>query len=100
MKLTKLTPRVWSWDDAHPGSRWLEGCPADAPLVWQSWLTDDPATQASLASLLSATEHARLDRLRIPEDQQRFLVARGLLRILLGAHLNVPAERIELTEGR
>jgi 4'-phosphopantetheinyl transferase len=68
-------------------------------MVWQARLTDDPATQAYLVSLLSAEERARLARFHLREDQQRFLVGRGLLRLLVGAHLNMPAERVEFDYG-
>jgi 4'-phosphopantetheinyl transferase len=68
-------------------------------MVWQARLTDDPATQAYLVSLLSAEERARLARFHLREDQQRFLVGRGLLRLLVGAHLNTPAERVEFDYG-
>jgi 4'-phosphopantetheinyl transferase len=63
-------------------------------MVWQAWLTDDPATQAYLASLLSAEEHARLARFQQLGDRQRFLLARGLLRLLVGAFLNTPAKGV------
>jgi len=78
---------------------WLARGPAEGPMVWQARLTDDPATQAYLISLLSAEERARLARFHLREDQQRFLVGRGLLRLLVGAHLNTPAERVEFDYG-
>jgi 4'-phosphopantetheinyl transferase len=68
-------------------------------VVWQARLTDDPATQAYLVALLSAEERARLARFHLREDQQRYLVGRGLLRLLVGAHLNTPAERVEFDYG-
>jgi 4'-phosphopantetheinyl transferase len=48
---------------------------------------------------LSAEERARLARLHLREDQQRFLAGRGLLRLLIGAGLNLPAERVEFNYG-
>ena len=95
----KLTPQPWTWGGTRPGAAWLAKCPADVPAVWQAWLTDDPATQFFLNSLLSAEERARLARFHQQEDQQRFLVGRGLLRLLVGAHLDTPAERVEFDYG-
>lgn len=68
-------------------------------MVWLAELRDDPAIQSRLAPLLSPEEHTRLERLRLREDQQRFLVGRGLLRLLAGAHLGLPPEYIKLNHG-
>jgi 4'-phosphopantetheinyl transferase len=95
----KLTPQPWIWDGANPDAAWLAECPADVPVVWQARLTDDPDTQAYLISLLSAAERARLARFHLREDQQRFLAGRGLLRLLVGAHLNTPPERVKFNYG-
>jgi 4'-phosphopantetheinyl transferase len=77
----------------------MDGCRKDVPVVWQARLTDDPAMETHLASVLSAEERSRLARLRQREDQQRFLIGRGLLRIILGAHLSVPAKCVDLAYG-
>lgn len=95
----KLTPQLWKWDGTNPAAAWLAQCPPDVPVVWQSRLADDPATQSGLISLLSAEERARLARLHLREDQQRFLAGRGLLRLLIGAGLNLPPERVEFNYG-
>jgi 4'-phosphopantetheinyl transferase len=68
-------------------------------MVWEARLTDDPATQAYLASLLSAEEHARLACFHLLGDRQRFLLARGLLRLLVGAFLDTPAESVGFGRG-
>ena len=95
----KLTPKHWSWDTTHPGNNWLATCPSDVPMVWLVQLTDAPAIQSRLTSLLSAEERTRLERLRQREDQERFLVGRGLLRTLAGAHLGIPPEHVKLNHG-
>lgn len=95
----KLTPQLWSWDGTQPAAAWLAQGPADVPVVWQASLADDSATQVHLISLLSADERVRLARLQIQDDQQRFLTGRGLLRLLVGAHLNLPAARVEFACG-
>ena len=68
-------------------------------MVWEARLTDDPATQEYLASLLSAEEHARLACFHLLGDRQRFLVGRGLLRLLVGAFLDTPAESVGFGRG-
>jgi 4'-phosphopantetheinyl transferase len=95
----KLTPKPWSWSAPQPGSRWLQDGPPDVPVVWLAGLAPDAAVQSHLAALLSPEEQARLQRLQLADDRQRFLAARGLLRILVGAHLNVPPERVEFDYG-
>ncbi len=68
-------------------------------MVWQARRTDAPAVLADLALLISTEEHARLERLRVREDQQRFLIGRGLLRLLAGAHLKISPKNVELSQG-
>jgi 4'-phosphopantetheinyl transferase len=96
----KLAPRHWTWDGPDSDALRLARCPADGPTVWQAWLTDDSTTQAYLASLLSSEERARMARFHLQEDQQRFLLGRGLLRLLVGAQLDMPAERVEFGYGQ
>jgi 4'-phosphopantetheinyl transferase len=95
----KLTPQPWIWDGPNPRAAWLPDYPADVPVVWQAQLAENPDTQAHLVSLLSAAECTRLARFQLREDQQRFVTGRGLLRRLVGAHLNLPAERVEFDYG-
>ena len=95
----KLTPQNWTWNGTPPEAAWLMNCPANIPVVWQAWLPDDSATYLHLTSILSAEERARLTRFHLREDQQRFLVGRGLLRLLVGAHLNTATERVTFTYG-
>jgi 4'-phosphopantetheinyl transferase len=65
-------------------------------LVWQAELPGDFGVRSHLVSVLSPEERARLERLRLAEDQQRFITGRGLLRILIGACLQLPPERVAL----
>jgi 4'-phosphopantetheinyl transferase len=95
----KLSPQLWAWDSASPSAGWPSKHSSDVPVVWQARLTDDVAIQSYLVSLLSVEERDRLQRLRLREDQQRFLAGRGLVRILVGAQLNLPPERVELDYG-
>jgi len=66
--------------------------------VWQVGLAQPPAVVRGLASLLSDDERERAARLKRPGASARWTVARGGLRVLLGARLGcLPDElRIEL----
>ena len=97
--LNTLTPQTWTWNCIRPSEGWLDQCPPHRPVVWQAWLTDDQAILSRLTLLLSADEKARLQRFRFREDQQRFLIGRGLLRVFVGAQLKLPPERVELNYG-
>lgn len=95
----KITPQSWRWDGGRPGGNWLDGFSKDVPAVWEARLTDDGATLSELTSLLSAEERARLERLQGREDQKRFLVGRGLLRLFVGAHTGTPAHEVAFNYG-
>jgi 4'-phosphopantetheinyl transferase len=94
----KLIPKPWSWNGQNPKRGWLDG-PADIPVVWLARLTNDEVVRRHLASLLSADERLRLERLRVAEDQLRFLIGRGLLRILAAAQLKLTAEEVMFAYG-
>lgn len=95
----KLTPHVWNWQLPQPAAGWLEGCPAESPLIWQARISEARNATGHLLSVLSVEERARMERFRIPDDQQRFLVGRGLLRIFLGIHWGVAALDVQLKYG-
>jgi 4'-phosphopantetheinyl transferase len=94
-----LTPQPWIWPHTRLVEGWLNECPPDLPVVWQAALTDDAARLSDIASLLSADEHARLERLQLHADRQRFLIGRGLLRLFAGAQMGLPPERVEFQYG-
>lgn len=61
--------------------------------VWLASLTQPAAQVAELRELLDADERGRADRFHFEKDRGRFVVARALLRRLLGLYLNArPAE--------
>jgi 4'-phosphopantetheinyl transferase len=69
----------------------------DACEVW--WA--DPAVQSErhltrLKALLDTTERGRWQSLRNPPDQARFVVAAALLRLAVGARLQVPPTAVEV----
>lgn len=65
--------------------------------IWRVTLESEPKVIERLSSLLSADEKARAERFYFERDRSHFLVARGVLRELLGRYLgNHPSEiRIE-----
>jgi len=87
-------------EQAHPTLRWPAGpaypvLEAGAVHVWAA-LLDRPAdkTQA-LRRLLAPDEQARADRFRFDVHRDRYIVARGVLRTLLGRYLAVPPQRVQ-----
>ena len=81
-----LPDTQWTQSPVHPTLS------ADEVHVWRAGL-DRPA--AEYARLLSRDEQARADRLRFEQLQRRFIVGRGILRVILGRYLNVSPEEVE-----
>lgn len=73
-----------------------------APQEIHVWCADR-ATQAfpleSFAALLSTEEQQRAARFRFATDQEQFLIARALLRILLGRYLQQPPAALHFGYG-
>ena len=66
---------------------------SDEVHVWQASL-DDPHL-LELQQTLSADERARADRFRFEKDRRHFIVARGLLRTILGNYLNTKPGQLQ-----
>jgi 4'-phosphopantetheinyl transferase len=62
--------------------------PPDEVHVWRASLAAEPYTIQNLQRVLSADEVARAERFHFARDRQHFIVARGLLRTLLGRYLS------------
>ncbi len=96
-----------SLEDAHGGFAPRElPRPGEARLkrsrieVWSVAL-DVPAEQAAaLEAVLSPDERARAGRFRFERHRRRFVVARGLLRRVLGAYLDVAPADVVFAYGR
>jgi 4'-phosphopantetheinyl transferase len=62
--------------------------------VWNASLQQTDFTITHLQSLLSTEEVARVERLHFEKDRRHWIVARGLLRILVGRYLKVDPRQI------
>ena len=67
--------------------------------VWRTALDLDPARVAALAESLSPDERDRAARFHFERDRVRFIVARGVLRALLGRYLDLPAPALAFDYG-
>ncbi|MCP9800211.1 4'-phosphopantetheinyl transferase superfamily protein [Synechococcus sp. RedBA-s] len=79
-------------DQAAPRRLEHPGLPATVWLAELDWLT--PQRREELLTLLSGEEQQRLQRWRLPADQDRFLLGRGLLRLRLGQALGLDPTRL------
>src|SRR3954464_14756730 len=61
--------------------------PRDEVHIWRASL-DQPQILADFEALLAPDERQRAARLRLKKDRDRFVIARGVLRILLGRYLH------------
>jgi 4'-phosphopantetheinyl transferase len=85
-----------AWNDEIPTHLALS--PEDVH-VWRVAL-DQPAIRVErLAVLLSTDESQRAARFYRARDRQRFIVGRGLLRVILGYYLDVPPGQIQFCYG-
>src|SRR5216684_318660 len=67
---------------------------------WCASLDVPPETSVRLYATLTPDERNRSARFRFERDQQRFIVARGVLRDLLGRHLQTQPGRISFVYNR
>jgi 4'-phosphopantetheinyl transferase len=68
--------------------------------VWHAALDRDEKILGQLESTLSLEEKARADRFHFVNDRNRFVVARGLLRELLGGYLHQAPSGLEFSYGQ
>jgi 4'-phosphopantetheinyl transferase len=67
--------------------------------VWRGSLDQEPEVRRRLAELLSGDERERADRFRFDRDRARYVVGRGLLRLLLGRYVDVDAAALRFGYG-
>ena len=63
--------------------------------IWSAALDQPQGLMQSLANTLSVDEKTRADRFRFEHDRWRFIVGRGVLRVLLAHYLSVGPDRIQ-----
>jgi 4'-phosphopantetheinyl transferase len=68
--------------------------------VWRGSLDQRLAVRRRLESLLSYDEHERALRFRFDKDRARYIVGRGVLRLLLGRYSGLDAACIRFEYGR
>src|SRR5580704_8548867 len=72
---------------------------SDAIHVWRATLAVDSEMLQSLGNTLTGDERARAERFIFPQDRDRFIAARGILRDLLGRYLQCAPRKIEFSYG-
>ena len=72
----------------------------DAVHVWRAVLDQPAAPVAAMARHLSAEETARADTLAFAQGRRRFVVGRGLLRVILSWYLRVAPAAVPLDRRR
>lgn len=63
------------------------------------WSADLDVPSEKFWSLLTNDEQGRVERFHFPADRSRFIVARGVLRTLLGRYLEIPAGDVQICYG-
>jgi 4'-phosphopantetheinyl transferase len=85
---------------SNTGMKWRNGCvhPADNPVdVWQFELDLAADEVAELERVLSPDEQARASRFRHANDRDRYIVAHGSLRMLLGRYIDESPGQLEFS---
>jgi hypothetical protein len=67
---------------------------ADEVHVWRIALNRPIEDVQGLQTLLASEEISRADRFRFEKDRQRFVVVRGLLRVILGRYLDLKPNQL------
>ena len=67
--------------------------------VWQAYLKTDRETLCRFESTLTSDEKSRAARFLFSQDRDSFIMARGILRDLLGRYLGRPPAAIEFEYG-
>jgi len=62
--------------------------------VWMAQLAQSSAVIETCRNILAADESERAARFKFDEDRQRFIVSRGLLRLIVSDYLHRPADQL------
>lgn len=77
----------------------MTGLPEEEVHVWYASLGGDPQLPGRLLPLLSSDERQRAERFYFEADRQRWIAARGTLRILIGRYLDLEPQALKFTYG-
>jgi 4'-phosphopantetheinyl transferase len=91
-----LTPRPWAPALHCVAGDWFSPSPESPPALWLIHRQLASEISADLLALLSPDERVRHSRLRRQEDRERFLLGRGVLRLLLGHLLKISPAAVRL----
>ncbi len=64
--------------------------------VWRAPLNVNAAQAQRLAQALTTDEQQRANRFHFQKDRQHFVVARGMLRVILGGYLKLYPEQVPI----
>jgi len=67
--------------------------------IWCTCLNQSTSRVETLAQLLSQDERTRSERFYLERDKKRFIVGRGLLRIILSRYLDTNASQLQFCYG-
>lgn len=95
MKRARITSPVPPWNS--PPETLALG--SDEVHVWRATLDQTPSQIESFLHNLSADERARAERFHFARDREHFIVARGVLRAILGCYLNRVPECLSFCYG-
>ena len=65
--------------------------------IWRACLEQEAETVQALSSMLAPDERSRADKFYFQKDRAHFIVARGVLRMLLARYLDIAPEQIRFT---
>jgi len=77
----------------------MPGLSADEVHVWCAAVDHEASLLDRLQQLLSAEERAKANRFRLPKARAEFVVARGLLRIIVGRYLDTKPAYMQFCTG-
>lgn len=95
MKMAPTTSLAPPW--CFPPEALLLG--RDEVHVWRATLDETPSRIDSFLHTLAADERTRAERFYFPRDRERFIVARGVLRAILGLYSNRAPECVSFSDG-
>jgi 4'-phosphopantetheinyl transferase len=89
-----IEPQVW-----HPAPIYFTLSPAEVH-VWRASLHASPSRLADLHAILAADEQQRAARFHADRDRNSYIVARGVLRTLLGHYVQRPPQELRFSYNR